>query len=118
MSTNHNTDMTDFPEPMVKAIKALGNKNMRKILLYLLDRGPGTALQIQEETKIDYETLEKYLKIMSYASLIRPFYDSPAYIGTATINHQYYEPTPLAKVLVNNIIKSYMGIEAKEAPVS
>lgn len=71
-------DLADFPEELVRPIKALTDEARRTILLSLLEKDATPYSQIQHTFRIKKGTLNHHLHILVSAGLVRNFsYRSP-----------------------------------------
>jgi DNA-binding transcriptional ArsR family regulator len=95
----------DLPFAFVQALKTLGNDESRKILLYLLEKGEASYTELLKTFSIIKGKLNYHLKKLASAGLIRRYYRE----GKDYPHHSFYEPTNLAKKLIEAIIQTYMG---------
>ncbi len=87
----------DFPEPIVRIIKTLADKQRRQILIELRRDGELSWSQLLEGTNVVKGTLNSHLNELEAAGMIRNFSKENPTSG----EHSYYEITPLATRIVD-----------------
>ena len=108
----------DFPEPIKRALEALGDKNRRKMLL-LLENTPSLSYsEINAHFKDELSskgTINYHIDKLESAGLISNYLETTP----GERPHSYYEVTPLCQSLINAIYEVYEGkVKVTAHPVS
>lgn len=83
-----------FPPEINRALDALGQKNRRKIISFIIDKKKMSFSDLIEHINLNSSTLNFHLKELMKASLIKNFYRKSENPGR---KYSYYELTDFGK---------------------
>lgn len=95
-----------IPIEFRNAIKALCDEKRQAILVYLLEEGAKSFIEITNELEISKSNLDHHLKVLMRYGLIYNYYSKDKFSD----KYSYYEISKLGNRIINNLINSVLSI--------
>lgn len=99
------------PKLLKNSIKALDNEKRQGIMMYLLEKGPKSFMEISNDLKVKKNTLSHHISILMRFGLLYNFYNKNEFND----KYSYYEVSKLGKRIMTSLM-SVLIEKSEEAP--